>query len=130
MAIVDLGTRQLEIGDIAQSYTPFNFRDDSAYLVKGQFTINNPNNIFSFVRVRAFLTIPGQTPFWAASFVELDIISEPFSFFYPFSNLYDGNGSAQFFAERISRKFGAGEIGTTISMNLFYDDRNRVQSWF
>ena len=130
MAIIDLGTNIVEIGGGAVAYTPINFRDTNAYLIKGQFTIDNPNNIFSFVRVRAFLTIPNQPPYWASSFVELEILPEPFSFFYPFSSLYDGDGSAQFFAERIPKTFGAGEINTQVSLNLFYDDRVDTKSWF
>lgn len=130
MAIVDLGTNVLNIGGGAVGYTPITFRDNRAYLVKGQFTIDTPNNIFSYVRVRAFLTIPNQAPFWASSFVELEILPEPFSFFYPFSTLYDGNGSAQFFAERLPKTFGAGEIGTQVSLNLFYDNRVDTSSWF
>lgn len=130
MAIIDLGTRQLDIGGGAQGFTPFPFVDSKAYLIKGQFTINNPSNIFSYVRIRTWLTQPGQTPFWAACFAELEIITEPFSIFYPFSSLYDGNGQATFFAERIPRVQGAGEIGTTVSLNLFYDDRVDTKSWF
>jgi hypothetical protein len=129
MAIVNLGTQVLDIGGGAKSFTPINFKDDRAYLIKGVFTISNPNNIFSLVRVRAFLTLPGQPPFWAASFVELEILPEPFSFFYPFSPLYDGDGTAIFFAERIPKTSGAGELGTVVTLNLFYDDETDIGTW-
>lgn len=130
MGIIDLGTQRLDIGGGAKGFTPIEFDDGKAYLVKGQFTVSEFNNIFSYIRVRAFLSISGQPPYWAASFVELDIVQEPFSFFYPFSSLYDGGGDARFFAERIPRAPGAGELGTVVDLNLFYDDGIETSTWF
>ena len=128
--IINLGTNQLDIGGGAKSYSPIPFRDDKAYGIKGQFTISEPNNIFSQVMVKAFITVPGVPSFWSAIAVELDIVPEPFMFFYPFSRLFEGDGQAIFWAERIPKVPGAGEIGTIVTLNLFYDDSVDTESWF
>ena len=130
MPIIDLGTNSLEVGGNPGIYIPISFKDDKAYLIKGLFTSSSFNNIFSYVRIRAKLSIPGQPVFWAATFVELEILPEPFSFFYPFSSLYDGAGTAQFFAERVSFRpfFFRGEA--TATLKLFYDNKKDTATWF
>lgn len=130
MAIVNLGTRQLNIGGGMQTFNAYPFKDDKAYLIKGLFTISQINNIFSFVRIRGLITVPGQPSFWAPIVVDLDIIPVPFSFFYPFSPLYDGDGTVVFYGERLPIVPGAGEIGTVVTLNLFYDDNINVGSWY
>lgn len=130
MAIVNLGDNTLEIGGAIAAYTPFPFQSTQAYLIGGQFTVSNFNNVFSYVIIRALITIPGLPPFRAAVNAELEILPGLFSFFYPFSSLYNGNGTVQFFAERVSRQPGTAELGTTVSLTLLYDDSISTPSWF
>ena len=129
MAIISLGTRPLAIGSGAVGYRRIRFVDTSAYLIKGQYTILQPNNIFSVTRIRGLIRQPGVTAFWSPTFIEIPPDPRPFSFYYPFSPIFSGNGRVQLFAEQISTVVGGFETGQEYTLELFYDDENVTDTW-
>lgn len=128
MAIVDLGTNILTTGTGPIGYTSFNYDQTLAYGIGVIFSSPNFNSIFSFVRVRALINVPGQPAFADVTNFDLQIVNVIQLFFFPASPLYRGNGTCTFFAERLPRWKGAGD-GTSVSMQLLYDDAITVPSW-
>lgn len=129
MAIVNLGTRNLIIGDAPSVFDPFPFIRTEAYLFAATFTIANPANIFSDVTIKVFIDIPGLPDFLGAETVKLDIVSVLSTFYYPFSPLYQGDGQAFIIAERKSFIRGTAEADSDVSLNLIYDDAITVPTW-
>lgn len=128
MAIVDLGTNILTTGGSPIGYTPFTYDQTLAYGIGVIFSSPNFNSIFSFVRVRALINVPGQPAFADVTNFDLQIVNVIQLFFFPASPLYRGSGTCTFFAERLPRWKGAGD-GTSVSMQLLYDDAITVPSW-
>ena len=128
MAIIDLGTNGLITGAGPVAYTAFTYDQNSAYGIGCIFTSANFNSIFSFVRIRALINVPGQPPFIEATNYDLQILNIIQLFLFPCSPLFRGNGTVQFFAERLPRWKGAGD-GTNVSLQLLYDDAITVPSW-
>lgn len=129
MAIVDLGTNALTTGSTPVGYTPFTYDQTLAYGIGCIFSSPNFNSIFSFIRVRAVINVPGQPAFADVTNFDLEILNIIQLFFFPASPLYRGNGTVQFFAQRLPRWKGAGD-GTDVSLQLLYDDAITVPSWF
>lgn len=129
MAIVDLGTRDLVVGQNPVVFDGFSFRDDRAYGIFGQFTISNTFNIFSRVEIRAVVDVPNNFDLLGHIIVPQEIQPRKFIFLYPFSGLYDGNGACRFEAQRLSNFAGGGGQEATVTLNLSYDDANAVRTW-
>ena len=128
MAIVDLGTQTLTTGLNPVPYTPFAYDENLAYSIGVILTSSNFNQIFSYIRVRTLLQVPGfpaYSPIWCE---EIEIIPVNQLFFFPASPLFFGSGTCQFFAERLPRWRGAGDA-TVCTMQLLYDDALTVPSW-
>ncbi len=129
MAIVDLGTRPLIVGNNPVVFDGFSFLRTEAYLFATTFTIANPNNIFSNVLIKTLIDIPGLPNFIGATAITIDIVPVLSTFFYPFSPLYNGDGEAFFFIERIPFIRGGAEADSDVSLNIIYDDAVTVPTW-
>ena len=128
MAIVDLGTQPLSTGLTPVGYTAFTYDQTLAYGIGCIFSSANFNTIFSFVRIRAVINVPGQPAFTVADFYDLEILNFIQLILFPCSPLFRGNGTVQFFAERLPKWKGAGD-GTSVSLQLLYDDAITTPSW-
>ena len=104
MAIVDLGTNNLTTGGTFEVYTPFSYDQSLAYGVGIVFTSSNFNSIFSFVRIRALIDVPGQPVFADIRNYDIQIVNIVQQFFFAASPLYRGNGTCTFTAQR-NRRF-------------------------
>ena len=128
MAIVDLGTNNLTTGGAITVYTPFSYDQTLAYGIGIVLTSSNFNSIFSFIRIRALINVPGQPAFADIRNYDIQIVNIVQQFFFAASPLYRGNGTCTFTAQRLPRWKGAGD-GTTVTMQLLYDDAITVPSW-
>lgn len=130
MAIVSLGSRPMIIGANPIAFDPFPFQEKEAYCIFNEFSIQNPNNIFSYVSIKCLLIIPGLPNFFASTGIELEISQGRGCFFYPFSTLYTNDGTATFIAQRVPKIRGSAESDSPVDLELFYDDDISTRSWF
>ena len=129
MALVDLGTRSLQVGNVPSIYDPFPFLRTDAYLFGAVFNIQNLANIFSDITIRFLIDIPGLPDFLAPEPIRLEIVPVLSTFYYPFSPLFQGDGEASIIVERNSFIRGTGDADSLVSLNLFYDDAVTVPTW-
>lgn len=128
MAVVDLGTFVLNIGDNPVTYTAFPFVQTLGYGIGAIFTSPNFSNIVSFVRVRALFVVPGQPPVFWSEPLDLEVIPGIQLMLLPASSLYRGDGTIELTAERRSFWTGGGD-GTPLTMQLLYDDAVTTPTW-
>jgi len=128
MAIVNLGSLDIVIGQGFYEFIPFNYRDDSAYAIYADFVTNNFSSLFSFIRIYPYVEPNNGTPRLLSRHIDLEILAESQLFYLPFSNLIDGNGDCTLYVERLSRYTGGGE-GETVNLTLSYDDSIRIGTW-
>lgn len=128
MAIVSLGTRDLFVGNLPVVFDPFNYNQRRAYRLELQLTSANFDNIFSRLLLYARITPNGEPVIFDSRKFLFDIVGDRQLFFYPLNRLVGGDGDLEFLAERVPVWRGAGD-GEPVSLELFYDDNNDIQSW-
>ena len=128
MAIVDLGTFALNIGDNPVAYIPFPFDQTQGYGVAAVFTSTDFDGIVSIVRVRPQFIVPGQPPVFQSEPYDLEVRPGIQLMFVPGSALYRGNGNIEMVAERVSFWTGGGD-GIPLTMQLIYDDAITTPTW-
>lgn len=128
MAIVDLGTLNLETGFPPVAFAAFPYNATTAIGVGAIFTSADFNNIFSYVELRTTILSGTLPPFIENTVYRLDILSVIQIVLIPFSPLYFGNGNCIIIAERKPLFRGAGD-GTQVSLNLLYEDTLTVPTW-
>lgn len=129
MAIRELGTRNLVVGANPVVYRNLRFDQTKAYCIFYEFTIDNPNNIFSYVHLKAQIRNTPYPLFFGDKPPNLEIELGTHSFFYPLSTLYGSDGRLRFYAERLSYYRGGAEADSEVSLRLFYDDEVETASW-
>lgn len=129
MAIVDLGTFDVNIGGAPVEFTPFAFNRRRAYLLKAITTIDNPNSIFSRFQIRGIFTNANNFSVYTHHLIDLPVTTRDSVFLLPFSTLYASNGSVTIEAERLSFVTGGGDNAGNVSLNLSYDDAVNTRTW-
>lgn len=128
MAIINLGTRNVQVGGATQQFDPFVFDQTQAYLMVANMAVANVNNIFSFIRFRTLIDIPGQPDFYITPYVDLEIRPVLQGFYFPASSLFRGSGNVLFEIERLPFTRGYGDI-VSVDVSLFFDNAFTVNSW-
>ncbi len=128
MAIVNLGTRVLNVGDNPAAYNAFDYIEDKAYAIYADFTVANFSCITSFIRIRPLVRRGGQPNRLLADYIDLTPLARPQLFYIPCSKLFGGDGNIRIFAERLSFWTGGGD-GEPLSLELSYDDELETQTW-
>lgn len=128
MAIVNLGTFNLDIGQGPYISNTFAYNQRDAYAIYAEFTSTNFGNIFSFARIYPYVFPTGGVARLIAPYLDLEIIDLPQLFYFPCSKLFDGNGDAFFYIERRSFYTGGGD-GEPVNLTLTYDDAVDVRTW-
>ena len=129
MALIDLGTRVLNIGDAPVAFDQFSFRDARAYLFNVTVSVPLPNNIFSNLSIRGVYTNAVNSGYYTHHLLTYPITVRPFVFLLPFSNLYDGNGDANIEMERLPFLSGGSDTAGPATVNLTYDDGADIRTW-
>lgn len=129
MAVIDLGTNQINIGDLPVEYAPFSFRDNRAYLIQAITTIQFPENIFSQFRIRATIDNGTYVNVLTHHIIDIPVTVTPSTFLFPFSNLYDGNGDVTLQVERLNFVRGTSDTTGVVTLQLTYDDSADVRTW-
>ena len=128
MALVDLGTSDLVLGQGYYIYDPFDYRQRDAYAIYATFNSSNFSNVFSFIRIYGYITPTGELPRLVSHYIDLEVWALPQLFYFPMSSLFDGNGTIEFYVERRSF-YAGGRDGVDISLNLAYDDQISTPTW-
>ena len=118
MAVINLGTRSVDVGGAPQLFDPFVYSQSQAYLIAANMTVSNINNVFSFIRVRPLITVSSQPSFYVAPYTDLDIRAVLQAFYFPASSLFRGDGSVVFELERLPFSAGYGDT-TSVQVTLF-----------
>ena len=129
MVRVDLGTQILVTGNPPVSFTEFPYNISSAYLIFYQFTITNPGDLFSSVNLKVRIENPQLPNFFAPDTISLVIREGVFSFYFPASSLFQIDGNARIYAERISLRGGSADPNAQVSLNLLYNDEATTPTW-
>lgn len=128
MAIIDLGTNALQIGQPPVTYLPFPFLITEAYGIGVVFATPNFSTIFSFVRIRTEWSVAGLPPFFSSDYYDLEVIAGIQIILIPASALYFANGTLTLYAQRRSFYVGGGD-GQPLTMQLLYDDAVTTPTW-
>ena len=129
MVIVNFGIRNMVIGQPPVLFDAISFRDARAYSFFGQFQITNPQEVYSRVIIKTLVDIPNFNNLIGHQRIELDIQPNQFIFLIPFSNLYNGNGTFQIQAERLSNIRGTKDGDSPVTLEIIYDDANDIRTW-
>lgn len=129
MARIDLGTRTLITSESPVTFDPFPYDNNSAYLLFYQFTITNPGDLFSFVQTKIRIDNTSLPPFFAPETLSLEIREGVFSFFFPASALFQANGNAVIFAERVSLRGGSADPNAEVTLTIAYNDAATTPTW-
>ena len=128
MVVVDLGTVTIPVGGTPQSFAPFSVNDNRAYGIYFDIIVAQPTNIFSFLRVTGEFTRNDLTTHYYHSSYDIEILESPKFLLFPFSNLYNGNGSFRPIIARVNRVRGGGDSGDVI-IQAQYDDQADIRTW-
>ena len=128
MAIIDLGTNALSVGQPPVAFTPFPYLITEAYGVGAVFSTPVFDSIFSFVRVRPQWQVTGLPPFFSADYYDLEVIAGIQIILIPASALYFANGTLTLFAQRRPFYAGAGD-SPPLTLQLLYDDAVTTPTW-
>lgn len=128
MALVNLGTRQLFIGQGPYKYNSFSYKDDEAYAIYAAFTAVNFSNVFSFVRLFGYIIPTGETPRLIGHYLDLEVRPTNQLFYFPCSKLFDDDGTLAFWVERRSF-YPGGRTEGNLSLNLSYDNAIKTKTW-
>lgn len=129
MAIVGLGSRNLNVGGGVQTYNAFSYKEDDAYIVFGQATIEIPTSVFSAFRIRALILPDGQTPFLHPEIIQMPIDLNRFAFWIPMSKSFSDEGVCAITVERVGILRGTGDRAGAVSLALSYEDKDTAKSW-
>lgn len=129
MAIIDLGTRTISIGDLPSEYAPFFFDKDEAYIIRGTTTIEFPNNVYSVFRITPIFTNANNSGTRTHHDISIEITEGSFVFLLPFSGLYADDGTVTIRVERKPLIFGTGDTAGEVTLNLTYDDEASEKTW-
>lgn len=128
MAIVNLGTVVIPVGGTPQSFSPFSINNNRAYGIYFSITAAQPTNIFSFLRVTGQYTRDDGLVHYYHSSYDIEILESPKFLLFPFSNIYNGNGSFQPIVSRVNRIRGGGDSGD-VTIQAQYDDEADIRTW-
>ena len=128
MAIVNLGSNDIFIGQGFYIYSPFAYRSNRAYMIYAEFTSTNFSNLVSFVRIYPYVEPTGGVARLLSSYIDLEILDQTLMFYFPCSTLFNGNGDVSFYVERRSYWTGGGD-GETVNLTLSYDDALFTATW-
>lgn len=129
MAIVNLGSRSLDIGNAPVAFDGFDFRDARAYLFNVVLSIPKPDNVFSELLIKVVYNNQRNTGYYTHHLLRYPIVVRPFTFLVPFSALYDGDGTANIEMERVPLITGGSDAAGPIGITLTYDDAAAVRTW-
>lgn len=129
MAIVNLGTRLLAVGDAPARFTMFRYNQRRAYGIRGIQTLSDENTIFSRLRMTPIITNNAYGTFALRPSLNLAIAPGRFMFFLPFSRLVGANGQVVIQLERISTWTGGGVKESNLDVQLAYDNNDDIRSW-
>lgn len=128
MAVINLGTRNVQTGGAVQQFDPFIFDETKAYMIAANMAVANIANIFSFIRVRPLIDISGQPDFYITPYIDLEIRQALQAFYFPASSLFRGSGAVVFEIERLPFTRGYGDI-VSVDVTLLFDNAFTVDSW-
>lgn len=128
MAIVNLGSFDIFVGELPTIYSIFPYRSNRAYIIYAEFTSTDFASIVSFMRIYPYVTPTGEVSRLLSDYTDLEILDEPLMFYFPCSPLFGGNGDAAFYVERKSFWSGGGD-GTPVNLTLSYDDQLFTSTW-
>lgn len=128
MAVVDLGTRTLEVGSLPAVYDPFPYDETLAYGIGAIFASPDFDNIFSYAVVNFEIAVPSQPAFELQPSTQLEIKPGVKLFYFAASPLFRGNGTCTIIVERFS--FYRGGVDTVpLTLQLLYDNAVTVATW-
>lgn len=129
MAVVNLGTETLIIGQNPVQFLPFPYDATQAYLIAGVFGVGDFSSIFSRARIRALLEPAPGLQFYHPDVQTLDILDGIVTFWLPMSPLFLGSGTVTLEAERLANRYGGADNQTAVTLNLLYEDTISVPTW-
>ena len=128
MAIVDLGTVNLDVNGGPQAFDPFPFDRNRSYAVLFSITPSNPNQVFSYLVIDLFLSLTIGIDLFYPTQYQLDILRSPRLLFFPMSPLLQSDGNLIIGIERRNLIRGGGDAGT-VQINALYDDAGDQPTW-
>ena len=84
MAIVNLGTVTIPVGGAPQSFNSFTVNDNRTYGIYFSITADQPNNIFSFLRITGQYTRNDGLMHYYHSSYDIEILESPKLLLFPF----------------------------------------------
>ena len=129
MAIIDLGTKAVSVGQTRQFYDPFEVDIKKAYLIFAEIQLTNQNNVFSYIRFNFLFTSDEGQGFFLPQTYDLEIFPSTQSFYLPMSELYVDDGLVTPAIIRLSNVRGGSDSDSGLTLCLFYDDDADVKTW-
>jgi len=127
MALVSIGNFLLPPEPLLFESESFEFRGGRAYRLSLDATLEIPNNVFSFLRVRPILVDNNAEFIYYHRFFDMDFSSTPRTLLIPMSNLYSDFSELKLEVERISFFPQSADEGD-IQLEIFRDT-NTVRTW-
>lgn len=122
MALTDLGTRLLAVGNTPSSYQPFPVQGGRTWIIYAEITIQRPTNLFSSIVVRGVFSGGNMK---GAYFPDAYIITPLVgiqTFLVKVPDAVDSDTMLTLEAERISTRLGTSDDAGEISMRLFFEE--------
>lgn len=129
MALIDLGTRLLNIGDAPVTFDSIEFKEDKAYSFTVNVAIERPNNVFSQLLIRGIYDNDANGGYYTHHLLRYPISTRPFIFLFPFSKLYGGDGDLTIVMERVPLIKGGSDDAGDVQVMLTYDDNLEEGTW-
>jgi len=129
MAIVNLGTRNLVIGENPVSYDPFAYDVANAYIMAYQFTTVNFSSVFSRVKISPLIQISPTVSFSHPEPVTLDIEPGLRTVYIAMSSLFIANGTCVIQAQRLANRYGGADNAPIVSLGILYEDTDVAPTW-
>lgn len=128
MAIVNLGTNDLFVGQSPTTYGAVDYRTNRAYALYLDFTSDNFANVFSFIRIFPYIRANGLPPRLLSHYTDVQITPESQVFLFSATGLFDNNGEVDFMCQRRSFIRGTGDR-PNVGLTITYDDALFTNSW-
>lgn len=126
MALIDLGTRLLAVGNTPSSYQPFEVQGGRTWVIYAEITIQRPSNLFSSILVRGVFSGGNMKGAYFPDAYMITPLVGIQTFLIQVPTTVDSNTMLTVEAERISNRLGTSDDAGEISMRLFFEE-NQVE---
>lgn len=126
MALIEMGTHTLNIGESPKTYTPLIVNGKDLYIIYAEFTIDTPSNVYSEVIVRGRFSASNMYNSYSPDYYKLAIRPGTYTFLIAIPEVVANNTTFILEAERIPLIFGSSDTAGTVTLRFFYDD-NQIE---